>query len=427
MSETTATAVFHRYESQVRSYCRSFPVVFERAAGHHLWDTAGRRYVDLLCAAGSLNYGHNPPPVLERVAAYLTGGGPIQTLDLHTTAKAEFLHRFSTEILAERGMRDHVLQFPGPAGTLAVEAALKLARKATGRTNVVAFSGGFHGASLGSLAVTSSRLLRGAAGIALPGTTILPYDEGDRSADAIEAALRPGGRIGPPAAFVLETVQGEGGLSVASRAWLARIRQIADDVGALVIVDDVQAGCGRTGTFFSFEHVPGLDPDIVCLSKSLSGLGLPMAMLVVRRDRDVLGPGEHNGTFRGQNLAFVGATAALDYWAAAGFEAHVARLAVAIRETVRDVVGKLPEGTAVPAGRGAMSGLRFADAGVASSVRDELFRAAIIAETSGDGRVLKLLPPLTMSLADWAGVAGRLTDVVVDAVLRTPLAAGVTA
>jgi diaminobutyrate-2-oxoglutarate transaminase len=427
MTQTTATAVFHRYESQVRSYCRNFPVVFERAAGHHLWDTAGRRYVDLLCAAGSLNYGHNPPPIVDRVVAYLAGGGPIQSLDLHTTAKAEFLHRFSSEILDERGMRDHVLQFPGPAGTLAVEAALKLARKATGRPNVVAFTGGFHGASLGSLALTSSRLLRGAAGLNLPGTTILPYDDGDGSAGNLEAALRPGGRIGPPAAFLLETVQGEGGLSAASRPWLARIRRLADEVGALVIVDDVQAGCGRTGRFFSFEHVPDLAPDIVCLSKSLSGLGLPMAMLVVRRDRDVLAPGEHNGTFRGQNLAFVGATAALDYWTDPDFEAHTARLAVAIRETVRDIVVRLPEGTAVPAGRGAMSGLRFADAGVATSVRDALFRASVIAETSGDGRVLKLLPPLTMSLGDWAGVAGKLADVVVGTATRTPLATGVTA
>jgi diaminobutyrate-2-oxoglutarate transaminase len=379
--------------------------------------------VDLLCAAGSLNYGHNPRPIVERVIAYLTGGGPVQSLDLYTTAKAEFLARFTEEILVPRGMHDYVLLFPGPAGTLAVEAALKLARKATGRSNVIAFSGGFHGASLGSLAATSSPVLRGAAGTILTGATILPYDESADSVEALAHALRRGGEAVRPAAILLETVQGEGGLRVASRPWLAKIREIADNVGALLIVDDVQAGCGRTGSFFSFEHVPELRPDIVCLSKSLSGMGLPMAMLVVGRDRDVLAPGEHNGTFRGQNLAFVGATAALDYWNDSAFVAHTAQFAAAIRETVRSIAAGLPEGIAVPAGRGAMSGLRFATADMANQVRDTLFRAAIIAETSGDGRVVKLLPPLTMSPGEWTEVAEQLADVILDTAGRMRLVA----
>ncbi|OLZ48650.1 diaminobutyrate--2-oxoglutarate transaminase [Amycolatopsis keratiniphila] len=408
--------VFERHESKVRSYCRSFPALFERASGHHLWDTEGRRYVDLLCGAGSLNYGHNPARIVERVTEYLTGGGPVQSLDLHTTAKAEFLRRFSEEVLAPKGFGDYVMQFPGPAGTLAVEAALKLARKVTGRANVIAFRGGFHGASLGSLAATTSPLLRRAAGTILPSVTLVDYDNGpghpDTAAELLHM-LRPTSRVAPPAAILLETVQGEGGLNVASRAWLAGIRRVADAVGALVIVDDIQAGCGRTGSFFSFEHVPELRPDLVCLSKSLSGMGLPMAMLLVRRDRDQWEPGEHNGTFRGQNLAFVAGTAALDYWADPAFVAHVPELGVAIRESLRDLVARLPEGMATTAGRGTMSGLRFADARLAEQVRAALFRASIIAETSGDGRVLKLLPPLTMSLSEWAETAERISDTVV--------------
>lgn len=187
-------------------------------------------------------------------------GGPVQPLDLHTAAKAEFLDRFTEQILAPRGFGDHVVQFPGPAGTLAVEAALKLAHKVTGRQNVIAFTGGFHGASLGALAATSSPLLRGAAGVPLRDVTILPYGEAgaEREATAaLERALRPGSDIAPPAAILLETVQGEGGLHTASPAWPLRVRELADAVGALVVVDDIQAGCGRTGTFFSFEDTPG--------------------------------------------------------------------------------------------------------------------------------------------------------------------------
>ncbi len=425
MPNARATEVFERHESRVRSYCRGVPAVFELAHGHHLWDSEGNRYVDLLCGAGALNYGHNPPPVVAKVTEYLNRGGPVQSLDLHTTAKATFLGRFAEEILAPRGLGDHVVQFPGPAGTLAVEAALKLARKVTGRTTVVAFRGGFHGASLGSLAATSSPLLRGGAGIDLPGVTILPHPTAAESpasaVEELEAALRKE----KVAAVLLETVQGEGGLAVAAPRWLAEVRRVADEAGALVIVDDIQAGCGRTGAFFSFEHVPELAPDLVCLSKSLSGMGMPMAALLIRRDRDLWAPGEHNGTFRGNNLAFVAATAALDYWADATFVGHAAALAVAVQTSVRDIVTLLPAGVAVRAGRGAMSGLRFHRAETAERVRGALYRSGVIAETSGGGHVLKFLPPLTMALGDWHEVAGRITDVVTR--VTTPHPVGVSA
>ena len=408
--------IFERHESQVRSYCRAFPAVFERASGHHLWDTDGRRYVDLLCGAGALNYGHNPAGIVRAVTDYLLDGGPVQSLDLYTTAKAAFLQRFTAEILAPRGLGDYVVQFPGPAGTLAVEAALKLARKITGRSNVIAFRGGFHGASLGSLAATSSPLLRGAAGTTLPGVTILPHPAtaGEHCVEMLEQALLYSGPVRPPAAILLETVQGEGGLVVAPPHWLAAVRRIADQVGALVIVDDIQAGCGRTGTFLSFENT--LEPDLVCLSKSLSGMGLPMAALLIRRDRDVWAPGEHNGTFRGHNLAFVAATAALDYWADPSFVGQVTDLAAVIETDLCDLALQHPDGVVSPVGRGSMSGLRFADSRLAGRVRDDLFRTGIIAETCGGGRVVKLFPPLTMSLSDWAEVAGRIGDVVTGAV-----------
>ncbi|MFJ8495442.1 diaminobutyrate--2-oxoglutarate transaminase [Streptomyces sp. NPDC094038] len=419
MAAPDLTSVFTRHESNVRSYCRGFPAVFERASGHHLWDVEGRRYTDLLCGAGALNYGHNPPEMVARVVEYLGGGGPVHSLDLHTAAKAEFLTRFAESVLAPRGLGDHVVQFPGPAGTLAVEAALKLARKVTGRSRVIAFQDGFHGVSLGSLAATSSPLLRSAAGTALRDVTILPRDDeqgGQASLDALERALRPGSDAEAPAAVLLETVQGEGGLNVASRSWLARVRELADDAGALVIVDDIQAGCGRTGTFFSFEHVPELRPDLVCLSKSLSGMGLPMAALLISREKDKWEPGEHNGTFRGHNLAFVAGTAALEYWADPLFTSRVAELTTAVRASLDDIVARLPEGVARVAGRGAMSGLRFTVPEPVENVRRALFQAGIIAETAAEGRVLKFLPPLTMPVAEWETVAHTIGDVVLKTV-----------
>lgn len=410
--------VFHRYESNVRSYCREFPVVFERAGGPYMWDTSGRRYVDLLCGAGALNYGHNPPEITRRLVEYLGSGGPVQSLDLYTVAKAEFLEKFVETVLLPRHMCDYVMQFPGPAGTLAVEAALKLARKVTGRSNVIAFTGGFHGASLGSLAASSSPVLRGAAGLPLAGVTVLPYDGflGELDTAAVLAAmLRPGSGIDRPAAILLETVQGEGGLNAASGDWLRAVQQAARDAGALLIVDDIQAGCGRTGRFFSTEHVPGLDPDIICLSKSLSGLGLPMAMTLIRRDLDRWRPGEHNGTFRGNNLAFVTGAAALDYWADPAFTGRLDRFAETVRAGLTRLAGELAEQAGRPVatvvGRGLMSGLRFADPEVAPRVKDELFRLCVLAETSGGGHTLKLFPPLTMQLAEWKPVADLIADV----------------
>lgn len=422
MTNSMITAMFERYESQVRSYCRDFPALFHRASGQYLWDTSGRRYVDLLCGAGALNYGHNPPEIVERVIEYLASGGPIQSLDLHTSAKYRFLERFADDVLRPRGMSDFVMQFPGPAGTLAVEAALKLARKVTGRSNVIAFTGGFHGASLGSLAATSSPLLRTAAGVSLPDVTVLPYDGFLGQQDTallLERMLSPGSGVAPPAAVLLEIVQGEGGLAAASPQWLAQVRRIATDVGALLVVDDIQAGCGRTGKFFSAENVVGLTPDLVCLSKSLSGIGLPMAMLLIRRELDQWAPGEHNSTFRGHNLAFVAATAALDHWTdSAGFTEHLTRLSTAIRADLELFADAMAERCGQPlatvVGRGTMSGLRFTDPAVAEDVRRNLFRASVIAETSGGGRVLKLFPPLTISLDQWQAIAATVGDVLLE-------------
>lgn len=392
--------VFTVHESEVRSYCRSFPTVFARASGHLLTDTSGRRYVDFLSGASSLNYGHNEPAIKRAVARYLDQDGIVQSLDLHTAAKADFIEHLVERVLEPRGLR-YKLQFPGPTGTNAVEAALKLARKVKGRPNVVAFTNAYHGMSLGSLAATASRKARRGAGLPLAGVTTMPYDgylgPDQSTLHHIERMLAPGSGVDAPAAFILETVQAEGGLNAASPEWLEGLQRIARAHDALVIVDDIQAGCGRAGRFFSFEGT-GLTPDIVVLSKSLSGLGLPLSLVLLRPDLDVWAPGEHNGTFRGSNLAFVGAVAAIRaYWSDRRLEEGIERRSRLVRQALEELARRCPAGTARVKGRGLMLGLEVDQEGFAEAVSRAAFDRGLIVETCGvRDQVVKLLPPLNI-------------------------------
>lgn len=393
--------VFETFESNVRYYCRSFPVVFTSAKGSILKDQNGRTYLDLLSGAGTLNYGHNNPAIISAVQEYLARDGIIHSLDMHTQAKGEFIDTFQEIILRPRGL-SYKLQFPGPTGTNAIEAALKLARKVTGRTNVVTFTNAFHGMSLGALSGTANPSKRRAAGIPLFGTTFMPYDgylgsEVD-TMDVVDAMLcRPGSGIDAPAAILIELVQGEGGLNTATHAWLKRLSGLAREIGSLLIVDDIQAGNGRTGTFFSFEP-HDLDPDIVVLSKSLSGFGNPLSLVLIRPDLDFWEPGEHNGTFRGNNLAFVGAKVALEsYWRTPDFGKDIAEKANVIGSKLAQIVSALPYGAARVKGRGLFTGIEFFDPDIAPSVAHNLFEKDIIIETCGsNNQVLKLLPALTI-------------------------------
>ena len=277
---------FARRESQIRSYCRSFPVVFERAQGAELIAEDGRRYIDFLAGCSTLNYGHNDADMKLALVDYILRDGVTHGLDMYTDAKAAFIDAFEKFILQPRDM-DYRLQFTGPTGANAVEAALKLARKVTGRQQVVAFTNGFHGVTLGALACTGNGYHRGGAGVPLDGVTRVPYDGylngGADGLAMLEQMLDdPSSGLAAPAAFIVETVQGEGGLNVASAEWMRGIEALARKHGSLLIVDDIQAGCGRTGSFFSFEEM-GISPDIVTLAKSLSGMGLPFAMVMLDR------------------------------------------------------------------------------------------------------------------------------------------------
>jgi diaminobutyrate-2-oxoglutarate transaminase len=394
------TDVFETHEAQVRSYCRSFPTVFETGRGATLIDTDGRVFVDLLAGAGALSYGHNHPAIKQAVIEYLAGDGVIHALDMYTSAKRRFIETLRDVILEPRGL-DYKVTFPAPTGTNAVETAMKYARRATGRHNIIAFTNGFHGMTLGALAASATGRKREAGGIALSGVTRMPYDgyePGLDSAALLDRMLSDeGGGIDAPAAIIVETVQAEGGLNVASREWLQGIEAVARRHGALLIVDDIQAGCGRTGTFFSFEGM-GIQPDLVCLSKAIGGMGLPMALVLMRLEIDVLKPGEHNGTFRGHNLAFVAAAAALEFWRGPEFEASVKEKAGRLRAALEDIVARHPGDGAHVRGRGLILGIGWDDPTIASRVSAAAFENGVIAETTGSSdQVIKLLPPLTIS------------------------------
>lgn len=395
-----ALGVFERYESEVRSYCRSFQTVFAKASNAMLWDKEGKSYIDFFAGAGALNYGHNNERMKAKMMDYLKSDGITHSLDMATEAKETFLLRFQELILQPRGLNYKVM-FPGPTGTNSVESALKLARKATRRTNVIVFTNAFHGMSLGSLAATGNAFKRGGAGIALNGTTFLPYD--GYLGPMVDTTLMlekllddPGSGIDTPAAVMLETLQGEGGLNAASAKWLRNLETICRKRGILLIVDDVQMGCGRTGTFFSFEEA-GIRPDIVCLSKSIGGFGLPMAITLIKPQHDIWGPGEHNGTFRGNNLAFVAATEALEYWRTGELERQAAAHAGTIRKTLERLSAHHKDLIAEVRGKGLIQGLVFKKPDDAAKLCREAFHRGVIMETSGPrDEVAKLMPPLTI-------------------------------
>ena len=392
--------IFTRRESEARSYCRSIPAVFTSASGSVLTDSAGVDYIDFLAGCSSLNYGHNDADMKAALVQHITSDGLAHGLDLHTDTKARFLEAFERHILKPREM-DHRLMFTGPTGANAVEAAMKIARKVTGRTNIVAFTNGFHGVTMGALAATGNGYHRGGAGMDKQGVTRMPYDgyaEGVDSAALLDQMLSDAsGGIDAPAAIMLETIQGEGGLNAASGKFVSKIADIAKKHGALLIVDDIQAGCGRSGTFFSFEKM-GVAPDIVTMAKSISGFGLPLALVLVRPEYDVFGPAEHNGTFRGNTHAFVTARVAIEkFWADEAFETELADKAVLIEKRLTELVDLVPG--AFLKGRGLMRGVDVGTGELAGEICGRAYEKGLIIETSGsDGQVVKVLAPLTTSV-----------------------------
>jgi diaminobutyrate-2-oxoglutarate transaminase len=392
--------IFEEWESEVRGYIRLFPTTFDTARGSLLIGEDGSEYIDFFAGAGTLNYGHNNPLFKQALLDYIERDGIIHALDLATRAKREFIETFRDLVLNPRQLR-YKLQFTGPTGANATEAAIKVARLATGRTNVIAFTRGYHGLSLGALATTAARQYRSAAGVPLDNVTFAPY-EGYFGPDVDTIKLLatqledPSGGIDRPAAVIVEGIQGEGGVNVASPEWLRRLAALAAAHEIPLIVDDIQAGCGRSGDFFSFEQ-SGIRPDIVVLSKSLSGYGLPMSLVLISPELDVWEPGGHTGTFRGNNLAFVGATAALrNYWADDDFSVETKRKGELLQSRLATIAARHP-GHLVERGRGLFRGLAsLTDTNFAARVSHEAFGRGVVIETAGAySEVVKFLPPLT--------------------------------
>ncbi len=394
--------IFERMESEVRGYIRSFPVIFSQARGSVLIDEEGTEYIDFFSGAGTLNYGHNNPVLKEKLLEYVQSDGVVHGLDMATSAKKHFLETVDRVLLKPRNWK-YTLQFTGPTGTNAVEAALKLARQVKGRPNIISFTHGFHGVSGGSLAVTANMKFREASGYSLANTTFMPYD-GYFGPDVdtmtyLERMLDdPSSGLDKPAAVIVETVQGEGGVNVATLRWLKELERLCQRHDMLLIVDDIQVGCGRTGSFFSFEAA-GIRPDIITLSKSLSGFGLPMSLVLMKPELDIWKPGAHSGTFRGNNLAFVTAAQALDtYWTSDAFSTDIQRKERMVRDWLENLVHSYPNAGLAVRGRGLIQGLvATTTPTLANRIAACAFKQGVVIETSGaHDEVLKLLPALTI-------------------------------
>lgn len=389
-------------ESEVRGYVRNFPTVFSKAIGSELFAADGTAYIDFFAGAGTLNYGHNNPAVKQALLDYIGNDGLMHGLDLATEAKLAFLKKFEANILLPRGL-DYKIQFTGPTGTNAVEAAIKLARKVKKRSNVVAFTNGYHGHSLGALALTGNRHYHDEHYGSHADVTHLPFDgymgDGVNTLEYFRKLLQDNSSgFTLPAAVILETIQAEGGINVASTAWLQELSALCAEHDILLIIDDIQVGNGRSGQFFSFEEA-GIVPDMVCLSKSLGG-GQPFSLVLFKRELDQWLPGQHTGTFRGNQLAFVAATALLDYWQNDSFASSVQQLSQHVQHSLATLVEANP--TLELRGKGMIWGINFGNGETAAAISQACFKRQLIIESAGsEGEVLKFLMPLTTTLAEF--------------------------
>ncbi|VUD67614.1 Diaminobutyrate--2-oxoglutarate transaminase [Thalassocella blandensis] len=392
--------VFEQWESEIRGYCRAYPTVFASASNARQTDEQGKEYIDFFAGAGVLNFGHNNPRMKEALIKFLQEDGVSHSLDMATSCKREYIQAFADTILIPRKM-NYKMQFMGPTGTNAVEAALKLARRVTGRSEVVAFSQGFHGMTLGALACTANNYFRNAAGVPLNNVTHVPFETskggGLENLEAVKAAYLSGSSGNDlPAAFMVETIQAEGGVNIASQEWLQAVQQMAHELGALFIVDDIQVGCGRTGQYFSFEDLH-IDPDIICLAKGIGGYGTPLAMNLIKPEHDAhWKPGEHTGTFRGQGISFIAGREGLRYFENDELMQQTRKRSAMMTEFLESLSQKYSDGKFVVRGKGLIHGIDVADNDLAKGIARQCFDDGLLIGPCGvTSRVIKFIPPLT--------------------------------
>ncbi len=407
--------IFDQLESNVRYYCRRWPTVFTSARGPLITDEHGTDYLDFFAGAGVLNYGHNNPLFVDLAIEHLRSGKLLHSLDTFTEQKRDFLNAVHAHLLAPRQL-DMVVQTVGPTGAMAVEAALQLAYRVTGKHGVVGFAGGYHGMSLAAASVSESMAPR--PSVSHVGNFVaLPFVEHltDHDLTLLEETLRGtinGEGVG---AIVIEPTQGEGGCRPFDPAYLAAVRTLATHYDVLVIADEIQAGVGRTGPFFSHEGT-GLDPDIITVSKSISGLGLPMAINLVRTSLDAWRPGEFSGTFRGNNLAFATSAAMLTtYWQDDAFQKNTERQGAIVRDALTSLVEEFGPGRFKVQANGMLAGLNTFDTPIAEAISQAAFARQLIVEVCGRGdTIVKLLPTLIMTDDQLHDGLGRLHAAVAD-------------
>lgn len=426
-------------ESNVRSYPRKLPLAIAKAQGCWVTDVEGNEYLDCLAGAGTLALGHNHPAIIKSIQDTLASGLPLHTLDITTPLK----DAFSEALLAHfpGGKDEYRLQFCGPTGADATEAAVKLAKTFTGRGNIISFSGGYHGMTQGSLALTGNLGAKNAVPNLMPGVQFLPYPHeyrcplglgGEAGVDALTYYFENfiedvESGVVKPAAVILEAIQGEGGVVVGPAKWLRKIREVTEKHGILMIADEVQAGFCRSGKMFAFQHA-GIEPDIVVMSKAVGG-GLPLAVLAIKKKFDAWQPAGHTGTFRGNQLAMATGYASLRIMR----EQDLAGNAQARGDFIRSELNRLAQEFPCIGnvrGRGLMIGIEIvderrpadrmgslpADAVLAAEIQKACFNNKLLLERGGrNGTVVRLLAPLIITQQECEELIKRFRQSVADA------------
>lgn len=422
-----------QFESNVRSYPRRIPLAIAHAKGAWVTDVEGKTYIDCLAGAGTLALGHNHDNILAAIRSFLESGLPMHLLDLTSPVKDAFSESLLS-LLPHSG-RDYCLQFCSPSGADAIEAALKLAKRYTGRRHILSFSGGYHGMTHGALAVTSNRSPKENIQGLMPNVQFLPYPNLYRSTakqigkksinsiiDDIQQSFEELEQSSSlPAAVVLEVIQGEGGVNPAPLQWLQKIRVLTQKYGIVMIVDEVQTGFARTGSMFAFEE-SGIEPDIIVMSKAVGG-GLPLALLAIKKQFDVWKPGDHTGTFRGNQLAMAAGLETIQMLKSPEITQNIAARSEQLIEAFTQLSTQFPA-IAQVRGKGLMLGLEIVDeqaksdmsgaypedSTLAESIQTHCINQGLIVERGGqNGNVIRFLPPLTINEHECCEVVSRFT------------------
>lgn len=409
-------------ESNARSYPRKFPFALKKAKGLWIEDVEGNKYLDFLCGAGTLALGHNDPEINQAMIDLISEDAPLHTLDLTTPVKDEFVHMLLSLLPGEL-KNNAKIQFCSPSGTDATDAALKLCKTATGRSEIIAFSGGYHGMGHGALALTGNLNAKNKVHGLMPGVHFMPYpysyrcpfglggDAGVKAACAyFERLLKdPESGITKPAAVILEPIQGEGGVIPAPVEFLQTVRRVTQELDMPMIVDEIQCGIGRSGTFFAFEEAQ-IVPDVILASKAIGG-SQPMAVVIYNKKLDLWTAGAHAGTFRGNQLAMKAGLVVMNRVSKPEFLAEVKEKGEYLKNKLLELKAKHPIIGDIR-GRGLMLGCEFVDptgkpdaigsfpasGEIAAAVQKKCFENKLIMEKGGRfGSVMRCLCALTVT------------------------------